>query len=334
MSDILDKRTLNKHTLEQDVLDDSKLKIAKLKANISTVLIGQDTVLEQVIIAFLAGGHVLLEGVPGLGKTLLIRALADSIELSYKRVQFTPDLMPADVTGHSMLNMSSGEFVIRKGPAFTHLLLADEINRAPAKTQAALLEVMQEHQITIDGVSHALDSPFMVLATQNPIDNEGTYPLPEAELDRFMMKVQVGYPNIEAEIQLTQAITNSRTGINTQPLSKVLSGAEVIALQDAAARVLVDDKIIEYAVSLVRASREWLGIAHGAGVRASIALIQAAKVKALIEGYGFVLPDHIKSMVLPIMRHRIILSAELEISGIASEQVLTDIVAKVPAPRQ
>jgi MoxR-like ATPase len=334
MSDTLDKRTLNKHTLEQDVLDDSKLKIAKLKANISTVLIGQDTVLEQVIIAFLAGGHVLLEGVPGLGKTLLIRALADSIELSYKRVQFTPDLMPADVTGHSMLNMSSGEFVIRKGPAFTHLLLADEINRAPAKTQAALLEVMQEHQITIDGVSHALDSPFMVLATQNPIDNEGTYPLPEAELDRFMMKVQVGYPNIEAEIQLTQAITNSRTGINTQPLSKVLSGAEVIALQDAAARVLVDDKIIEYAVSLVRASREWLGIAHGAGVRASIALIQAAKVKALIEGHGFVLPDHIKSMVLPIMRHRIILSAELEISGIASEQVLTDIVAKVPAPRQ
>ena len=324
----------NQQGLSQEILENAKEKMANLKANVAKSLVGQDAVLEQVIIAFIAGGHVLLEGVPGLGKTLLIRALAESIDLGYKRVQFTPDLMPADVTGHSMLNMSNGEFELRKGPAFTHLLLADEINRAPAKTQAALLEVMQEHQITIDGTSYELDSPFMVLATQNPIDNEGTYPLPEAELDRFMMKVQVGYPDSEAEIQLTKAITTNKITEQNKPISRILNRADVIALQETASQVLVDDKIVEYAVNLVRTSREWQGIAHGAGVRASIALIQAAKVKALLEGHGFVLPDHIKSMVLPVMRHRIILSAELEISGVVIEQVLNDIITKVPAPRQ
>jgi MoxR-like ATPase len=320
--------------LDNEILAYSRAKIAELQSNVSQVLVGQDPVLEQVIIALLAGGHVLLEGVPGLGKTLLIRALAQSIALDYKRVQFTPDLMPADVTGHSMLNMATSEFEIRKGPAFTHLLLADEINRAPAKTQAALLEVMQEHQITIDGKSYSLDDPFMVLATQNPIDNEGTYPLPEAELDRFMMKVQVNYPEVDAEVKLTVAVTQSGQNQFKRELPAVVSLEEILALKDTATKVLVDDRLVEYAVSIVRTSREWQGIVHGAGVRASIALIQTAKVKALIEGHGFVTPDHVKAMVLPVLRHRIILSADQEISGMTNEQVLTDIIEKVPAPRQ
>jgi MoxR-like ATPase len=320
--------------LDTEAVELCQKKIKLLQSNVSQLLVGQAEVLEQIIIVLLAGGHVLLEGVPGLGKTLMIRALAESIDIDYKRVQFTPDLMPADVTGHSMLNMSSGKFEIRKGPAFTHLLLADEINRAPAKTQAALLEVMQEYQITIDGQSYALDLPFMVMATQNPIDNEGTYPLPEAELDRFMMKVQVNYPSLTDEVSLTLANTTSISQSIKKPLDKVLDIQDIQYLRQAAAQVIVDEKIVEYAVSIVRASREWNGIAHGAGVRASIALIQTAKVKALMQGYDFVMPEQIQTMVLPVLRHRIILSAEQEISGGSIEQVLTDIINKVPVPRQ
>lgn len=320
--------------LDTETLEQCSTQIKRLKNNIAELLVGQDLVLEHIIIVLLAGGHVLLEGVPGLGKTLMIRALAESIDIDYKRVQFTPDLMPADVTGHSMLNMATGQFNLRKGPAFTHLLLADEINRAPAKTQAALLEVMQEYQITIDGESYPLTQPFMVLATQNPIDNEGTYPLPEAELDRFMMKVLVDYPSLEEEINLTLLNTKDSVSSIKTSLQKVLTIEDVLHLKQVASQILVDSKIVEYAVNLVRATREWSGIAHGAGVRASIALIQTAKVKALMLGQGFVIPDHIKEMALPVLRHRIILSAEQEISGTNIEHVIADIIDKTPAPRQ
>ncbi|GAC12786.1 AAA family ATPase [Aliiglaciecola lipolytica] len=320
--------------IDSDTLHKASTQISALKNNVQRLLIGQNDVVEQVIIAFLAGGHVLLEGVPGLGKTLLIRALAKSIDLDYKRVQFTPDLMPADVTGHSMLDMASGQFSLRKGPAFTHLLLADEINRAPAKTQAALLEVMQEYQITIDGKSMPLETPFMVLATQNPIDNEGTYPLPEAELDRFMLKVLVSYPEHQDEIKLTKLNTENQTGIVNASIQSVLSKQDVLELKALVSKVLIDDNVVDYAVGLVRATREWDGIVHGAGIRASIALVQAAKVKALCEGQSFVTPDHIKAMLLPVLRHRIILSAEREISGSSAEQVLSEIIQQVAAPRQ
>lgn len=325
---------MNETQLDQQQLTLAKQQIDSLLDNVQKVLIGQNEVVEQVVVAFLAGGHVLLEGVPGLGKTLLIRALAKSIELDYKRVQFTPDLMPADVTGHSMLDMASGKFSIRKGPAFTHLLLADEINRAPAKTQAALLEVMQEYQITIDGQSIALETPFMVLATQNPIDNEGTYPLPEAELDRFMLKVLVSYPSEIDEVTLTKLNTEHQTGIVATQIHSVLSKQEVMQLRQWVSQILMDQKLVEYAVSLVRATREWDGIVHGAGIRASIALVQAAKVKALCEGQGFVTPDHVQAMLLPVLRHRIILSAEREIAGSSAERVLKEILEQIPAPRQ
>lgn len=325
---------MSEQSLEDNVLQQAKLQITALQDNVRKVLVGQDDVVEQVVVAFLAGGHVLLEGVPGLGKTLLIRALAKSLSVDYKRVQFTPDLMPADVTGHSMMDVSTGKFKIRKGPAFTHLLLADEINRAPAKTQAALLEVMQELQITIDGDSHELPAPFMVLATQNPIDNEGTYPLPEAELDRFMLKVQVDYPSIENEVKLTLMNTQQQRDGFSLDLQPVLDLTQIFHLRKLATDILVDEKIVEYAVNLVRASREWQGIVHGAGIRASIALVQAAKVKALCEGQGFVTPDHIKQMLMPVLRHRIILSAEREIAGTTPEMILAEIIEQVAAPRQ
>lgn len=325
---------MNNELISTQRLAQAAQQLKQVQDNISKVLIGQEQIIEQVIIALIANGHVLLESVPGLGKTLLVRALAESLGVDAKRVQFTPDLMPADVTGHSMLDMTSGQFTLRKGPAFTNLLLADEINRAPAKTQAALLEVMQERQITIDGNSHQIDAPFMVLATQNPIDNEGTYPLPEAELDRFMFKVLVDYPSCEDEVQLTQLNTQSLHQNSTTELTSVLDSRQLIDLQTLATQILIDPQVVNYAVQLVRNTREWQGIVHGAGIRASIALVQAAKVKAVMLGQGFVTPDHIKAIAKPVLRHRIILSAEREIAGVSSEQVIEQILEQTPAPRQ
>jgi MoxR-like ATPase len=320
--------------LTQQNLDDSKHHIGRLIDNIETELVGQTNVIEHVVIALLAGGHVLLEGVPGLGKTLLVRLLAKSIDLDYKRVQFTPDLMPADVTGHSIVNMKTGEFTIKKGPVFTNLLLADEINRAPAKTQAALLEVMQEQQVTIDGEPQAVGRPFMVLATQNPIDNEGTYPLPEAELDRFMMKVMIAYPSVDDEISLTQQIAAKSSGTEQAKVSSVINAQTLSDLRARVQMVIVDPKIVQYAVNIVRATREWQGIVHGAGVRASIALVQAAKVAALMNGLGFVTPDHVKRMVPNILRHRVIMSAEREIAGVSIDDILFEVCESVEVPRQ
>ena len=320
--------------LTQQQLDDAKHDIACLIDNIETELVGQTTIVEQVVVALLAGGHVLLEGVPGLGKTLLVRLLAKSLDLDYKRVQFTPDLMPADVTGHSIVNMKTGAFTIKKGPVFTNLLLADEINRAPAKTQAALLEVMQEQQVTIDGEAQEVGRPFMVLATQNPIDNEGTYPLPEAELDRFMMKVLIGYPSVEDEVSLTQQISAKASGSQQANVLPVIDADKLLSLKQLVQSIIVDPQLIQYAVNIVRTTREWQGIVHGASVRASIALVQAAKVAALMDGMGFVTPDHIKRMVPGILRHRVIMSAEREIAGASVDDVLIEVCESVEVPRQ
>lgn len=310
--------------------------IGQLQTNINKTLIGQTDIVEMALTCLIAGGHLLIEGVPGLGKTLLVRSIAKSFSGNFSRIQFTPDLMPSDVTGHAMFDPKSEKFRIRKGPAFTNLLLADEINRAPAKTQSALLEVMQEKKITIEGKSHPVNSPFMVLATQNPLEQEGTYPLPEAELDRFLMNVLIDYPAIEDEIALVKTITTNEVddSILMRELEPVTNPDNIMALQNLASSIMVDDALFDYAVRIVAATREWSGVQMGASPRASIAIIRAARALALVRGCEFVTPDELKAVALPVMRHRIVLSAELEIEGISISQVISDVLAQVPAPRQ
>ncbi len=308
----------------------------QLRTALNRVLIGQQAVVDQVLIALLAGGHVLLEGVPGLGKTLLVRTLASCFSGDYRRIQFTPDLMPADITGHAIYNMAEGSYRVRKGPVFTHLLLADEVNRAPAKTQAALLEVMQEGQVTIEGESMAIAAPFMVLATQNPIEQEGTYPLPEAQLDRFLMKILIDYPGQEDEVMLTAQVTDGTTerNLGAGGAANQLSPAAINTLREASSQILVDAQLIDYAVRIARATREHTAIRVGASPRASIGLVQSARARALLRGDDFVLPDDIKAMALPVLRHRVLLTAETEIDGLGPDQVLSRLLDEVEAPRR
>lgn len=325
--------------MSDDISRESRLEQASALANnllqeIKKALIGQDLIIEQVLVALIARGHVLIEGVPGLGKTLLVRSLAKCFGGQFSRVQFTPDLMPSDVTGHAMFNMAKQEFEIRRGPVFTNLLLADEINRAPAKTQAALLEVMQEGQITIEGESFKTGEPFMVLATQNPVEQEGTYPLPEAELDRFMLKVMIDYPSeSDEQVMLRHVSGQAQGGFGLEDIRTLLKPSHVLSLQKVAEQITVDDQILHYVVKLVRTTREWNGIARGAGPRACIALLAAARAYALIKGNTFVTPDDVKTMYLPALRHRILLSPELAIEGVDADRVLHSVMQHVEAPR-
>jgi len=313
--------------------------LAKLRAEVGRAVVGQQEVIDQTLVAFVASGHILYEGLPGLGKTLLARALAQAMSLQFSRVQFTPDLMPSDLTGHAVLEPGTdggiGRLRLRKGPIFTNLLLGDEINRAPAKTQSALLEVMQERQVTLEGQTVSLPRPFMVLATQNPIDSEGTYPLPEAQRDRFLFKIDIGFPTQAEEVDVVKAATGHQVG-DALPLDKVqrcLTEADVARLQQTVSSVMIDDRVVDYAVRLARATRGAVGLGNGAGSRGAIALVRAARAAALIQGRDYATPDDVKRQVLPALRHRVVLSPDAQLEGRAVDDVLREIATRVDAPR-
>ena len=308
----------------------------RLRKEIGKALVGQDPVVEQVLAALFASGHVLVEGVPGLGKTLLVRALGKAFQGSFQRIQFTPDLMPADVMGHAIYDPKAETFRVRKGPVFTHLLLADEINRAPAKTQSALLEAMQEYQVSIEGQSFAVPRPFMVLATQNPVEQEGTYPLPEAQLDRFLLKIAMDYPSEPEELSLVRAVTEGLSGdaLYVESVEPVATAEDVLDLQRTVSCLRVDEQVAAYAVRIARTTRDWPGIALGAGPRGSLALLRAARAAALLAGREFVLPDDVKAMALPALRHRITPTPESEIEGHSVDALLTALLERVEAPRR
>jgi MoxR-like ATPase len=307
----------------------------RMRHEIGKAVVGQRGAIEHLLTAFLASGHVLLEGVPGLGKTLSVLALSRTFGGHFSRIQFTPDLMPADVTGHSIFDSASNKFRLKRGPAFTNLLLADEINRAPAKTQAALLEVMQEQQISIDGQTFKLPPPFMTVATQNPIEQEGTYPLPEAQLDRFLLKVVIDYPEQDEEIHLVERVTTGRKGdsLDVSSVEQVTTPELVTELQQKVASLVLDKRVVEYAVNIVRSCRDSRSLRIGPGPRGGIALVRSARALAVLRGRDYVLPDDIKDIAPACLMHRIQLSPELEIEGVRADQEVRKILDAVEAPR-
>ena len=299
------------------------------------VLVGQEDVMQLMVIALLSRGHVLLEGVPGTAKTLAAKTLAHLIRADFKRVQFTPDLMPSDIVGTQVFNLNSGKFFLKHGPIFTHILLGDEINRAPAKTQAALLEAMEERQVTIEGDRYDLPEPFMVLATQNPVEYEGTYPLPEAQLDRFLFKIVVGYPSAAGENKVLQRYHEGFDAhhLAEAGLNPVLNATDLEELRKEIRTVTVEAGLMNYMVEISNATRNAADLALGGSPRASIAMLLTAKAWAAMQGRSYVIPDDVKALALPIFRHRIILKPEAEIEGLTEENVIRRVLATVQVPR-
>ncbi|MFI5310280.1 MAG: AAA family ATPase [Gemmatimonadales bacterium] len=314
------------HTLIEGVL-----------AQVARRVVGQEAMVERLIISLLTGGHVLLEGVPGLAKTLTVRTLAEAVSTTFSRIQFTPDLLPADVVGTQVYDQSTGEFSVKKGPIFANIVLADEINRAPAKVQSALLEAMQEKQVTIGGNTFHLDEPFLVLATQNPIEQEGTYPLPEAQVDRFMLKLRVGYPTRDEEKEIMRRMA----GGDVIPVEAVASPVAIMAARHRIAGLFLDPRIVDYIVDLVHATRAPADakladlvslIEFGASPRATIALAQASRAHAFLRGREFVSPDDVKAMAPDVLRHRVLLTYEAEAESVTSDQVVARVLDAVPSP--
>jgi len=325
--------------MENEELFEPKLDLSTIKSTfdaiqseISKVILGQEKIVEQLSIALLCEGHVLIEGFPGVAKTLIAKCLAKTVDAEFSRIQFTPDLMPSDVIGTMIYNPKSSEFNFKSGPIFSNVILIDEINRAPAKTQASLFECMEERQITVDGTCHKLGSPFIVIGTQNPIDHEGTYRLPEAQLDRFMFKLLVEYPTLETEQKILELHQNSIHKLDITSIQKVIDSAKIISIQETIAQVKVKQEIQAYIASIVHETRNNPYIYLGASPRASINLLQSAKTLAAVQGRDFVIPEDIKELIIPVLNHRIVLNPEKEMEGMTNHAALKFIIDKVEVP--
>ena len=307
--------------------------LEKIKAEIGKVIVGQESMIEHLLAALLSNGHVLIEGVPGVAKTITAKLLAKTISVDFSRIQFTPDLMPSDILGTSVFNVKTSEFEFKKGPIFSNFILIDEINRSPAKTQAALFEVMEERQITMDGTRYAMELPFLVVATQNPIEQEGTYRLPEAQLDRFLFKINVGYPNLEQEITIIQNQHQDKSSDKTVAINTVISGEQLKRFQNLVKEIIVEPHLIEYIAKLVINTRENQFLYLGASPRASLALLTASKAFAAIRGRDFATPEDIKEASYAVLRHRVMVSPEREMEGLTTDEIIRQILENIEIPR-
>lgn len=311
-----------------DFIERYAAKIAQVRAEVGRVFIGPDARVEELLVALFARGHILLEGVPGVAKTTLARAFAETLDAQFSRIQFTPDLLPSDITGTSIPNLNTNEFNLRRGPVFANIVLGDEINRAPAKTQSALLEAMQERQVTIDGTTHRLAEPFLVIATQNPIEQEGVYALPEAQLDRFLLKMTITYPTPEQEFRVIKTHQ-----IPLKPVAQVLKSADIVAIQHAVEAVHISDELIRYIVALASYTREHEHSALGASPRAALGLLRAAKARALIRERDFVLPDDVRALAPAVLTHRVLLVPQAQLAGLSAEKVVAEALGRVSYAR-
>jgi MoxR-like ATPase len=316
-------------------LDLSELQksIAAVKQEISSVIVGQHKMIDQLLVAILSNGHVLLEGVPGVAKTITAKLLSKTLSLHFSRIQFTPDLMPSDILGTSVFDLSKSAFNFKKGPIFSNFVLIDEINRAPAKTQAALFEVMEERQITVEGTTHTMEAPFLVIATQNPIEQEGTYRLPEAQLDRFLFKINIDYPNLNEEIAILQRENALQDKEKLQNITKIMSQADIIKYQGIVKQIVIEPQLLEYIAKIVTNTRDNAFLYLGASPRASIAILNASKGYAALRGRDFVTPEDIKESAIPVLQHRVMVAPEREMEGLTGEQIIKQIIDTVEIPR-
>lgn len=317
----------------QESLQELNESVTRIKAEMSKIIVGQSEMIDLLIVSLLADGHVLLEGVPGVAKTLTAKLVARTLSVGFSRIQFTPDLMPSDVLGTSIFNMKSSEFEFKKGPVFSNFVLIDEINRAPAKTQAALFEVMEERQVTMEGTTYVMEPPFLVIATQNPVEQEGTYRLPEAQLDRFMFKVEVGYPSAEEELNLLTSFHEQQDRVPIEAVKPVLTVEGLIKLRERVRQVHVEPSVLEYISQIVVQTRGHQGLFLGASPRASLAILSGAKAFAAMQGRTFVTPEDVKYISLPVLRHRVVMTPELEMEGTQIDQLIRDMVNGVEVPR-